>query len=103
MFKQCLCAVAILLLTAGSAWANIWEEAKEGDVQTVQKEIESGVDVNARDKNSPDSWTPLHGAAKHNQVEMVQFLLANGADVNAKDSKNKTPLLVQQTNCISNT
>ena len=39
MLKQGLCTLAMVLM-AGSAWANIWEAAEQGDVQTIQKEIE---------------------------------------------------------------
>ena len=54
MLKQWLCAVTMVLLLAGTARADIWSAAKDGDTQAVQKEIESGVDVNAKDENSED-------------------------------------------------
>ena len=81
MLKQWLCALTMVLLLAGTALADIWSAAKDGDTQAVQKEIERGVDVNARDDQSK---TALHWAAQYGRTDTVSFLLEHGADVMAK-------------------
>jgi uncharacterized protein len=59
-----------------------------GDVQTVIKFIEYGVDVN----EESNDMTPLMVAARYNKVEIIKILISNGAYVNAKDKNGFTAL-----------
>ena len=60
----------------------------KGDVETVKKFIEYGVDVN----ETSNGKTPLMLAARYNNVEIMKLLIDNGAKVSAKDEKGYTAL-----------
>jgi len=64
--------------------------ALKGDLARVKAFVQSGIDVNAKDKCG---CTPLHWAAPSNTNDVAGFLIAKGADVNAKDNNGSTPLL----------
>lgn len=66
--------------------------AGEGDLAAVQRLVDQGRDVNAKD--SDFRLTPLHYAAAGEHIEVVRFLIARGADVNAIDeaTAGDTPL-----------
>ncbi|MHC4593940.1 MAG: ankyrin repeat domain-containing protein, partial [Planctomycetota bacterium] len=76
------------LLVAKGAEVSIHIAVYLGDVDQVSYFIESGVNVDARDKIG---LTPLDWAAK-TSVELVKLLVAEGADVGAKDKWGWTPL-----------
>lgn len=59
----------------------------KGDLETVQKLIELGEDVNQKS----NGMSPLHYAAKYNRVEIAELLIDKGAKVSAKCSKGYTP------------
>jgi hypothetical protein len=63
------------------------------DINTIQREIKHGADVNAKLKGGE---TPLHFATQNayseHGVRIVRILIENGADVNALDSSNNSPL-----------
>ena len=64
--------------------------ARKGDVATVTKLLDEGVDVNSKFRYGA---TALSFAADHGQLEVVKVLIARGADVNVKDSfYGATPL-----------
>ncbi len=55
----------------------------KGDLETVQKLIEYGADVN-------EKWngkTPAILAARHNQVEILKYLIAKGANLKMRCDK----------------
>ncbi|ESU20225.1 hypothetical protein FEDK69T_27370 [Flavobacterium enshiense DK69] len=60
----------------------------KGDVATVKKFIEYGVDVN----ETKNGMTPLMFAARFNNAEIAKFLIEKGADVSAKDLNGRTAL-----------
>ena len=64
--------------------------ALKGDVATVQRAIDQGVDVSAADA---DGRTALHFAAFDGHDEIVRKLLAQKANVNALDSSGRTALM----------
>lgn len=84
-----------LLFTAGSA-------------EMLSKLLESGADVNSRDKIEFRGWglrtdkgeppntihdaTPLHEFAKQGKKDMAALVVERGADVNAKSKEGITPL-----------
>lgn len=62
----------------------IWK----GDMETVKKFIEYGVDVNEKS----NGMTPLMFAARYNKTEIIKFLISKGAIIKEKDSKGFTAL-----------
>jgi len=63
--------------------------AGQGDVPTLQRLLDEGMDVDTRGK---DGWTPLMLAAGAGQQPAVELLLARGADVKAHDVPGATAL-----------
>ena len=80
---------AVLVVGCGESPKDIWEAAKQGNLEAVKQHLADGADVNAKDKYG---LTPLHHAAWQGRNEIVELLIANGADVNAKDVDGGTPL-----------
>ncbi|MCX6774388.1 MAG: ankyrin repeat domain-containing protein [Candidatus Micrarchaeota archaeon] len=68
----------------------LFASALDGATENLQQSLDSGADVNARDK---DGQTPLHYAARHGTPEVCAILLGNGADVDAKDNAGTTTLM----------
>ena len=58
----------------------------KGDIETVKKLIELGVDVNEKS----NGMTPVMYAAKFNKVEILKFLVAHGAELNKKSDVGYT-------------
>ncbi|XP_055356034.1 LOW QUALITY PROTEIN: ankyrin repeat domain-containing protein 11-like [Paramacrobiotus metropolitanus] len=64
---------------------------RKGDMPTIRKLMEEGVDVNAADYAG---WTPLHEAANHGREDVIKILCKNGANIHAKGgAKAITPLM----------
>ena len=63
------------------------EAAAKGRLESLEKLLEAGGQVNARDKNGQ---TALMDAARAGHVEVVETLLSTGADVNAKNGEGQT-------------
>lgn len=69
---------------------NLWTAARTGDVETVKKLIDAGVDINAVSDYGVSS---LALACDHGHQPIVELLLAKGANPNTKDRFYKfTPL-----------
>ena len=86
-------AAAVLLVGCGrleSTFFSIHDAAKDGDVDSVKKFLDQGVDINSQ----TGKWgnTPLHEAAFWGNVEVVRLLISEEADVDAKDYYGCTPL-----------
>jgi len=60
----------------------------KGDVETVKKFIEYGIDVNEKS----NGMTPLMIAARYNQVEIIKLLLEKGANLKLTDEKGMSAL-----------
>ncbi|WP_370476941.1 ankyrin repeat domain-containing protein [Tamlana flava] len=60
----------------------------KGDLETVQKLIARGADVNAKS----NGMTPVMYAAKFNRTDILRLLITHGADLNAKSDKKMTAL-----------
>ena len=68
---------------------NIWNAAKNGDVEGLKRHVNKGVDVNAIDKNDR---TPLSVAALLGHLEALKYLIEEGADINLRSRGNQTVL-----------
>ena len=66
------------------------EAGSRNDLKRVQQLLETGADVNSKDK---DGATALIEASFKGHAEMVRLLLEKGADVNAPDRVGVTPLM----------
>jgi len=76
--------------TAKASDISIHEAAALGNIEAVKQFLDSGTDVNAKDKTG---GTPLDEAAGWGRKDIVELLIAKGADVNAKfDEDGSTPL-----------
>ena len=60
-----------------------------GGIAEVKRLIDSGADVNAKDK---DGWTALHSAAEQGQTAIAAALIKARVDIHAKDKWDLTPL-----------
>ena len=76
--------------TAKAPDISIHEAAALGNIEAVKQFLDSGTDVNAKDKTG---GTPLDEAAGWGRKDIVELLIAKGADVNGKfDDDGSTPL-----------
>ena len=76
-------------------YETIHEAAKNDDLADVERHLQNGVDVDARDKNG---FTPLKLAMMKamfaGELDMAKFLLAHGADVDATMEDGVTYLMM---------
>ena len=74
-----------------SGGRDIFAASFEGDTEAVKSAVESGADVNAKDK---DGKTALMYASERGFEDIVRYLLnQKGIDINARDSGGKTALI----------
>lgn len=59
---------------------NLWNAAWNGDLASIQENLDAGADVNSRGFNAS---TPLEAAAYNGQADACELLLERGADPNA--------------------
>jgi hypothetical protein len=78
---------------------DIFSASEVGDIKSVRKFIEKGVDVNSKDANGN---TPLMLASSHNHYLIVKELLENGAKVNEKNNNGETALMLAQSSARHN-
>lgn len=74
---------------------NLWQIAKLGDVDQLERALARGADVNARNNLG---LTPLMMAAYHGQTDMVKALVEHGAEVNAVDNGGLAAMLAKDSN-----
>ena len=58
----------------------------KGDIETVQKLIDLGINVN----KTSNGLTPAMYAAKYNRLDILKILVENGAKLKAKSNKGMT-------------
>jgi outer membrane protein assembly factor BamB len=78
---------ALLFLTATAHAADpkreaLWAAVRTGDVKAIQKALDDGADVNAKNEYGVSALWIAAGAAK---PEVIDLLVSKGADVNARD------------------
>ena len=64
--------------------------AKKGDVNSVNKLLDQGADINCKDDLGK---SPLIQASSEGHVNVIDVLLSKGADINDIDIKGMTPLM----------
>ena len=89
-FLNLVLCLPFLLSGCASIGRNIYSAASKGNTQEVQKYLNEGADVNARDGNG---ITPLMYAVRNGDIQMVTLLIDKGADVNAKSIEGWTALM----------
>jgi hypothetical protein len=71
------------------ASGDVWHAAASGNLDEILDFIESGGDVDSRDKGGN---TPLHWACQSNHFDLVGVLFSRGAKVDAVNAVGSTPL-----------
>jgi ankyrin repeat protein len=66
--------------------------SQDGNVQEIKRLLSLGVNVNCKQRFSPDAGTPLIWAVRCRQEKAVEVLLAAGADPNIKTRTGQTAL-----------
>ena len=74
----------IILLFVWPGPKNIHEAVYARDVAAVKRFIETGVDLDAVNK---DGYTPLHIAASGDFPEIIEILIDGGAEIEKVDKK----------------
>ena len=69
---------------------SLHEAVVRGDLDSTQKMLDQGIDIETKDPGSGAS--PLHYAVMKGRMEIVDLLLARGADVNSRTRNGTTPL-----------
>ena len=64
----------------------------KGDIETVQKLISRGADINAKS----NGMTPVMYAAKFNRTDILKLLIVHGANLKSKSDKKMTALKYAQ-------
>lgn len=82
-----ICALSLLLCSCGDLLTN----AKTGNIDRIQKGLDSGASINKRDHNGN---TPLIVATLENQFETMEFLCKKGANINAQNLNGATALIL---------
>ena len=78
---------AVLVVGCGpSASKDIYQATTLGDIYWVEKHLDTGADVNAKNVSG---WTPLQVAAVGGHEKVVELLISKGAKVNMKKRFNK--------------
>jgi len=67
-----------------------WSWQKCGHLETIEKLLEAGANINARSTGRRRGRTPLHQARMYNNKDIVKLLISRGADANARDEYGHT-------------
>ncbi|MCZ7391921.1 MAG: ankyrin repeat domain-containing protein [Candidatus Methanoperedens sp.] len=70
--------------------AELLEAAQSGNLNKVQKLIEKGANIEARDRNEQ---TPLMLSLYKTNVEVAKYLIQQGAKINVRNDTGITPLM----------
>jgi len=83
---------ALIILVMSAVAAPIHNAAEKGDLKAVQKEIDSGVDINLQNKKY--GQTPLVLAVYNEHLVVVEYLLGKNAQTNVKMKNGQTALFI---------
>lgn len=84
---RCLLSTLLFLAVATASAADpkreaLWAAVRSGDVKAIQKALDDGADVNAKNEYGVSALWVAAGSAK---PEVIELLVGKGADVNARD------------------
>ncbi|KAI8501925.1 hypothetical protein Bbelb_203370 [Branchiostoma belcheri] len=71
-----------------------YRAVEEGDVQTVRRGLDAGVDIRVKRWWGESNWTSLHVASRYGQTEVAALLIEHGADLEAREERDQTSLHV---------
>jgi ankyrin repeat protein len=99
IMRKITCVLTLVLLTVFTLIfinpvmaEDLFELVIDGSPEEVQKAIDEGANINARDK---DRVTPLMKAAgKNKNPEVIEVLLNAGANISARNEDGLTPLII---------
>lgn len=77
---------------SGAEDARLLEAAKSGDLESLNKLIGAGANIDARDEEQ--AWTPLMRSLEADHIEVARRLIELGGDVNAAAETGTTVLIV---------
>jgi ankyrin repeat protein len=101
MHKSGIFAVVTVLLIVAifcpAAYADqneaLIEAIRKSDLKHVQKILNKGADVNAKDEHGSPALVLAAESDRRGRMELVKLLLEKGADVNAKTKSGRTTLM----------
>ena len=70
---------------------NLFNAAKNGDLEAVKLLLDRGIDPNLEDRRG---WTALMIGSQNRRLKIVKELLNRGADPNAQNRDGDTALMV---------
>jgi len=76
--------------SSSSSGKQLTDACEKGDLATVRKLLDKGVDVNWKDELG---FTPLSWASGYGHVQIVKLLLDRGAQINMQDNNGWTALM----------
>lgn len=82
------CALAVYAMADNGVLA-LEVAARRGDLATVQRLVQDGIDPSTRDINGS---TAVHSAAAGGHLEVLTFLLNNGGEPDSADKQGRRPL-----------
>ena len=85
-------SVPVPVKKAKKATQAFFDAALGGDIQTVESELNAGVDVNATSLNGQNQ-TALMLAAYNGHTKLIEILIAHGGEINHLDGTNRTALM----------
>lgn len=88
-----ICVLLVLLASCGRHDRNsaLYVAASQGDLDTVKRLVQEGVDVNSRGKTAI-GMTALGAACNFGERAVAEYLLEHGADPNIPDAFGRTPI-----------
>ena len=81
-----------LILALNIRAENLVQAVYQGNVESVQSQLQSGADINKLQDMWSEQASILHFAVRLNRPEMVKLLIQEGAAVNIRDGDDLTPL-----------
>jgi len=90
VFTFAVIALLCLILSPILGPQRLLDAAESGDLATVTKLLNKGVDINTQ-----DGWssTPMMYAAANGHTDIVALLLTRGAGINSTSRLDRTPLM----------